>query len=84
MKEIRDGEQDYEYFALLARGGHKADADAIVASIVTNDYTFNDSPAALFAAREAAAAAIEALPRGRASAVAAVGLPAGTIISGRP
>lgn len=59
LKEIRDGEQDFEYLTLLAQSGQKAQADALVASLVTNDYTFNDSPQALLAARESAASLIE-------------------------
>lgn len=59
LKEIRDGEQDFEYFTLLGERGQKSQADALVASIVTNDYTFNDSPSALLAARESAAELLE-------------------------
>jgi hypothetical protein len=59
LKQIRDGEQDFEYLTLLAARGMRTQADSLVASLVTNDYTFNDSPSALLAARETAAELLE-------------------------
>ncbi len=51
IKMIRDGMQDYEYMVALVALGKKVVADAAVASVVTNSYTFTSDPAALEQAR---------------------------------
>ncbi len=58
MKMIRDGMQDYEYMVALGALGKRVVADAAVASVVTNSYTFTSDPAALEHARTTMGTAI--------------------------
>jgi MYXO-CTERM domain-containing protein len=55
LKLIRDGMEDYEYLALLARSGGEAEARAIAAALFPHPYETAASPEALLAAREALA-----------------------------
>lgn len=52
LKLIRDGMEDYEYLAALAKSGDAAFAEATARSFITNVYTFDNDPVALLAARE--------------------------------
>jgi hypothetical protein len=81
LKEIRDSEQDFEYFTLLAQRGMRAQADAIVAGLVTNDYTFDDRPEALLVARSMAADLLDGaiVPIG----VVPIAPPLPAVVSGR-
>ncbi|HEY6100094.1 MAG TPA: glycoside hydrolase domain-containing protein [Anaeromyxobacter sp.] len=61
LKMIREGMEDYEYLALLARSGGEADARAIADGLFPNAYATNASPDALMAARAEIARRIIAL-----------------------
>jgi hypothetical protein len=52
LKLIRDGMEDYEYLAALAKSGDATFAEATARSFITNAYTFDNDPEALLAARE--------------------------------
>lgn len=60
LKAIRDGLEDYEYFALLERLGDKETAMKAAKSIVPTGYSIEPSPAAWQAMREKVGAAIKA------------------------
>ncbi|HEY6004516.1 MAG TPA: glycoside hydrolase domain-containing protein [Anaeromyxobacter sp.] len=61
LKLIRDGMEDYEYLALLARSGGEAEARAIARALFPHPYETSASPEALLAAREQVARRIIAL-----------------------
>jgi hypothetical protein len=63
LKLIRDGMQDFEYLAALARAGDGAFAKRTARSFIANAYTFNNDPAALSKARNALGARLNALAR---------------------
>lgn len=52
MKQIREGMEDYEYFALLAKLGEKAFADESVNRIAESWKQWDDNPAHLYDLRE--------------------------------
>jgi Domain of unknown function (DUF4091) len=52
LKLIRDGMEDYEYLALLARSGGEAEARAIADALFPHPYETSASPLAFLAARE--------------------------------
>src|SRR5262249_29589593 len=55
---IRDGMEDYEYLHALEAAGDAATAKAAAASFITNNYTFDNDPTKLQAARLAAGTAL--------------------------
>ncbi|NUM54774.1 MAG: DUF4091 domain-containing protein [Candidatus Hydrogenedentes bacterium] len=63
LKALRDGMEDYEYFALLASLGKREEADAIVREAVPTWGTWNQDPLAIPALRERLAQAILAAKR---------------------
>lgn len=73
LKLIRDGMEDYEYLAALAKAGQSEIADRAIASFITNAFTFKDDPAALRAAREQLGTALHkiGLTSGKTSSVSA-------------
>ena len=52
LKSIRDGMEDYEYLAALAKAGEAQLVSDTIRSFITDATTFKDDPAALTAARE--------------------------------
>ncbi len=58
LKNLRDGMEDYEYFALLERLAGRDEADKIVRRISPNWWGFSRDPGAIAAAREEIAKAI--------------------------
>lgn len=68
LKLIRDGMEDYEYLAALAKAGQADLANQIIGSFITNAFTFKDDPAALRAAREQLGTALHRLGLARPSA----------------
>lgn len=66
LKAIRDGEEDYEYLALLASLGDSALAATLSRTLAPAWNSWNHDPAALLAAREQAAEAIVKLTGGGA------------------
>ncbi len=61
LKMIREGMEDFEYLALLARAGGEADARAIAGVLFPHAYSTEVPPASLMAARSELAARIIAL-----------------------
>jgi hypothetical protein len=61
LKLIREGMEDYEYMAALARAGQASTVASILSSVVTNTYTFTNNPAALMAARRQMGAELDRL-----------------------
>ena len=55
---IRDGMEDYEYLHALDAAGDGAAATAAAASFITNNYTFDNDPTKLQAARLAVGTAL--------------------------
>ena len=52
LKNLRDGMEDYEYFALLERLAGREAVDRIVRRTAPNWWGFSRDPAAIAAARE--------------------------------
>ena len=52
MKNLRDGMEDYEYFAILERLTDKKTVKKIVDSIAPNWWDFSKDPDEILAARE--------------------------------
>ena len=51
LELIRDGMEDYEYLHMLDAGGDATTAQTAAATFITNNYTFDNDPAKLQAAR---------------------------------
>jgi hypothetical protein len=58
LKNLRDGMEDYEYFALLEKRGSPAAAQEVVDRIAPNWWEYSRDPEAILAARRALAKAI--------------------------
>lgn len=58
LKALRDGVEDYEYFAILERRGKSAAADAMVTQLASSFFSWEKNPAAYDAARAKLAALI--------------------------
>jgi hypothetical protein len=52
LKNIRDGMEDFEYFALLKNQGEKEFVNSVVREIAPNWWNYNKMPELLFNARE--------------------------------
>jgi MYXO-CTERM domain-containing protein len=85
LKIIRDGMEDYEYLALLARSGGEADAHAIADGLFPRAFETSATPEQLLAAREQVAQKIIALVApGWTSGGAAGGSGSGSDTAPRP
>ena len=63
LKLIRDGMEDYEYLFSLQQAGDGELAEQIAHTFIQNPLTFNNDPAALYAARERLGAELHRLGR---------------------